>query len=286
MEFIIVTGLSGAGKSKAIYAMEDMDFYCVDNIPPSLIPIFYDLCNKSSDNRLKKVAIVTDVRVGGIFEELLDALNNLKEKNIQYKLLFLDAENEVLLRRFKETRRRHPLCQNNITSIESAVVIEREILKPIKEIADYIIDTTHISPSQLKERLTDLFLDNGLSALNITCMSFGFKYGTPSDADIQFDVRCLPNPFYIEELKHCTGLDENVRDYVMKWEQTKGFKERLISMVDYMIPLYCNEGKSQLVIAIGCTGGKHRSVALTQFLYNHLIERAYKATVHHRDIRK
>lgn len=286
MEFVIVTGLSGAGKSKAIYAMEDMDFYCVDNIPPSLIPVFYDLCNKSANSRLKRVAIVTDVRVGDIFDEFIDEINKIKEQNIEYKLLFLDAENEVLLRRFKETRRKHPLCQNNITSIESAIVMEREILKPLKEIADYIIDTTHISPAQLKERLSDLFLEDSSSALNITCMSFGFKYGTPADADIQFDVRCLPNPYYIDELKHFTGLDDNVKDYVMKWEQTIGFKERMISLIDYMIPLYCDEGKSQLVIAIGCTGGKHRSVALTQFLYNHLTERGCKATVHHRDIRK
>ena len=285
MEFLIVTGLSGAGKSRAVNALEDIGFYCVDNIPPKLIPTFYDLCRQAKGG-FKHVAAVTDIRGGNMFDSLFETLELLKEEEKAYRILFLDANDLVLINRFKETRRKHPLAENCLGSLEQAVKMERDILKTVRERADYIIDTSYLSPAQLKERISSLFLGDASEALMIHCVSFGFKYGIPSEADLVFDVRCLPNPFYVEELKKLTGLDEPVREYVMKWEQTQGFIRRFIDLIDYMLPLYCNEGKSQLVIAIGCTGGHHRSVALAQLLYNHLLENNRRASVNHRDIHK
>lgn len=287
MEFIIVSGISGAGKTSALHAMEDIGFYCVDNIPPALLSIFYELCEKSADDKMKRVAVVLDIRVGNFYEEFTAAAGKLKKENYHYKTLFLDANNDVLIRRFRATRRRHPLSPDpSIYTLDEAINLERELLAKLKSSADYLIDTSYLSTGQLKERVSTLFLENDISALSITCMSFGFKYGVPTEADLMFDVRCLPNPFYIEELKYKNGLDAPVRDYVLKWEQTKGILERIIEYLDYSIPLYNDEGKSQLLIAIGCTGGKHRSVALTQEIYNHLIENKHKVSVHHRDIGK
>lgn len=286
MEFIIITGLSGAGKSVAMRNMEDIGYYCVDNIPPMLVSTFYELCEKSADERMKKIAVVTDIRAGDVFEDILESLDKLKAAKKEYKILFLDARDDVLLRRFKETRRKHPLSDNYLGSTEQAVSLEREILKYIKERADYVIDTSFLSPTQLKERITSLFLGNISLGLTVTCMSFGFKYGLPSEADLVFDVRCLPNPFYVPELKPHTGLDECVFDYVMKFEQSREYSKRMISLIDYSLPLYLSEGKSQLVIATGCTGGKHRSVTLTRVLYDHILETGQRVIVHHRDIRK
>lgn len=287
MEFIIVSGISGAGKTSALHAMEDIGFYCVDNIPPALLTTFYELCDKSADERMKRVAVVLDVRGGDFFDEFSDEVSKLRKENYPYKVLFLDANNDVLVRRFRATRRKHPLFPDTtLHTINEAVNMERVILAKIKESADYLIDSSYLSSAQLKERITTLFLDNDISALAVTCMSFGFKYGAPTEADLMFDVRCLPNPFYIEDLKYKNGLDEPVKDYVLKWEQTQGVLKRIIEFLDYAMPLYANEGKSQLVIAIGCTGGKHRSVALTQEVYNHLIENKHKVSVHHRDIGK
>lgn len=286
MNFVIVTGLSGAGKTSALRALEDIDYYCVDNIPPILIPIFYDLCQQSKDSRMKNIAIVTDIRGGEVFDSLFEALDKLKAENKKYSILYLDARNDILITRFKETRRKHPLSDNYNGETTEAVKLERDLLRPVRERADYIIDSSQLSPAQLKERVTAIFLGDTVGTLTITCMSFGFKYGIPPEADLMFDVRCLPNPFYIKELKHLTGLDESVREYVMKWEQTVGFRERMTELVDYTLPLYRQEGKSQLVIAVGCTGGKHRSVALAQYLYNHLSAGQNKVCVQHRDIRK
>ena len=285
MEFIIVTGLSGAGKSVAVDAMEDIGFYCVDNIPPKLISTFYDLCQQAKEG-FDRVAVVTDIRGGDMFTTLADSLTKLKEEGKEYKILFLDASDLVLINRFKETRRKHPLLDHSLTSLEQAVQVERGILKAVREVSHYIIDTSYLSPSQLKQRVATLFLGNASEAMVIHCVSFGFKHGAPSEADLMFDVRCLPNPFYVPELKKLTGLDENVRDYVLEWEETQGFLERWLPLIDYMIPLYCKEGKSQLVIAIGCTGGHHRSVALAQLLYDHLISNGKRASVNHRDIHK
>lgn len=285
MEFLIVTGLSGAGKTRAINALEDIGFFCADNIPPKLIETFYELSQQAKGS-LSHVAVVTDIRGGDMFSTLFETLDMMKEEHKEYKILFLDANDYVLVNRFKETRRKHPLADNCLGSLEQAVKLERGVLRPVKERADYVIDTSYLSPAQLKERVSSLFLGDASDALKIHCVSFGFKFGLPTEADLVFDVRCLPNPFYVEELKHLTGLDKPVQDYVLKSDETKGFVKRLFDLVDYMIPLYCNEGKSQLVIAIGCTGGHHRSVTLAQILYDHLLEQNLRASVNHRDIQK
>lgn len=285
MEFIIITGLSGAGKTVAMRNMEDIGFYCVDNIPTILVSTFYDLCEKSADGHLKKVAIVTDIRAGDSFSDLFLSLDKLRNENKKYRILFLDAKNDVIFRRFKETRRKHPLNDNSI-GMEDAVQLERNLLISLKARADYVIDTSLLSPTQLKERISALFLGNPSLGMKVMCMSFGFKYGIPSEADLVFDVRCLPNPFYIPELKPHTGLDSCVYDYVMSFEQSKGYAERMISLVKYSLPLYSSEGKSQLVIAVGCTGGKHRSITLTRVLYDFILENGQSVTVHHRDINK
>ncbi|MGE4490126.1 MAG: RNase adapter RapZ [Kiritimatiellales bacterium] len=285
MECLIVTGLSGAGKSRAMDALEDIGFYCADNIPPKLIPTFYEL-SRQAKGTLSHVAVVTDIRGGDMFSSLLETLDQMKSDGKDYKVLFLDANDYVLVNRFKETRRKHPLADNCLGSLDQAVRLERDVLRLVKERADYVIDTSLLSPAQLKKRISGLFLGDASDALMIHCISFGFKYGVPAEADLVFDVRCLPNPYYVEELKNLTGLDEPVRSYVMKWDQTKGFVRRFMDLIDYMIPLYCGEGKSQLVVAIGCTGGHHRSVTLAELLYNHLLQQNLRTSVNHRDIQK
>ena len=285
MEFVIITGLSGAGKSRAIDALEDIGFYCIDNMPPKLISKFAEICLQS-DGKLERVAIVTDVRGGELFQGLFEELDLLKEQGFAYKLLFLDASDAVLMTRYKETRRKHPLVGMIDGSIENAIRTERALLKPARERADYIIDTSLLSAAQLRERIANIFLDNISNSMLINCMSFGFKYGPAVEADLVFDVRCLPNPFYIDELKQKTGLDAEVRDYVMEWPQSQELLAKLKDLIDFLLPLYLDEGKSQLVVAVGCTGGKHRSVTFTEMLYKHLSEQGKKVTVNHRDINK
>ncbi len=286
MEFIIITGLSGAGKSNALHALEDIGYYCVDNIPPLLLSTLYTLCETSSDNRMKKVAVVVDIRGGEVFDGLFDQLKVFDREGKRYKILFLDAKSDILLIRYKETRRKHPLADSTSVSTEEAVKLERELLKPVKAHADFVIDTSYMAIKQLKERVTTLFVENAGDSLIVTCMSFGFKYGIPLEADLLFDARCLPNPFYVKELKPLTGLDEAVREYVLKFDETQQFVERLLSFLDFSVPLYRAEGKSELVIAVGCTGGKHRSVTLARLLNSHFIENGQKSTIHHRDIWK
>ncbi|MBQ0098355.1 MAG: RNase adapter RapZ [Oscillospiraceae bacterium] len=287
MEFVIVTGLSGAGKTNALHAMEDIGFYCVDNIPPMLLETFYDLCENSTDNRMKKVAVVADVRSGEMFNDLSEVISKCKMAGKRFKILFLDAKTDTLLIRYKETRRKHPLSSElSSGSTADAVKLEAELMKPVKAIADYVIDTTYMALKQLKERVTTIFTQGNDDGLLVTCMSFGFKYGIPLEADLVFDVRCLPNPFYIPELKPLTGLDEEVREYVLKFDETQVFIEKLLSFLDYTIPLYKQEGKSEVVIGIGCTGGKHRSVTLARLLNSHFIENKQKSAIHHRDIWK
>ena len=283
MELVIVTGMSGAGKSVVANALEDIGFYCVDNIPPSLINPVVQLSLRGQDG-LGKVAIVTDIRGGKMFDELIPTLLQIKQTGVEFKLLFLDASSEKLVTRYKETRRRHPMATDNKMSVASAVELESEMLKPLKEIADYIIDTTMVSTSSLKQRITGLFLGDVSRGLTVQCMSFGFKYGCVPEADIVFDVRCLKNPYYIPELRGHTGLEESVREFVLNLPETKELINRFLSLIDYTVPLYCNEGKSQLVIAIGCTGGKHRSVVFAELLHNHLIEHNYSSVINHRDI--
>lgn len=285
MEFVIVTGLSGAGKTRAMHALEDIGFFCVDNLPPALIPVFYDLCVKS-ESLMGRVAVVTDTRGGELFKSFFTAMEALKRDKKPYRILFLDSSDAVLVRRFKETRRRHPLSEDLNGSLEQAVKLEREMLKPVKECSDYVIDTSGVSPAQLKTRITELFLSNPADSMTVHCISFGFKFGIPMEADLVFDVRCLPNPFYDEALRPQTGLDAPVRDYVMNKEETTGFVARFTDLVDYLLPLYSKEGKSQLVIAVGCTGGHHRSVALAQYMCDYLGGKGVKSSVTHRDIQK
>lgn len=284
MNLLIVTGMSGAGKSLAANTLEDMGYFCVDNIPPAIIPVFVDLAQRGGKD-LQKMAIVTDVRGGEMFNEISDVLLKLKEKNIDYKILFLDAEDKVLLRRYKENRRKHPLCDTGL-SVSEAVKSERKTLKNIREKADFTVDTSLISVSQLKSQLADIFLSGDNDGLKILCKSFGFKYGADVDADLVFDVRCLPNPYYIEDLKLKTGLDAPVSEYVLSFPESEEFARKIKDFLDFSVPLYIEEGKSQLIIAFGCTGGKHRSVTFAELICEHLLKKGYNVNTLHRDIKK
>ncbi len=285
MEFVVLTGLSGAGKTQAMHSMEDIGFFCVDNLPPALIPVFYDLCAKS-ESTMGRVAVVSDTRGGELFKSFFTAMEALKMEGKPYKILFLDASDGVLVRRFKETRRKHPLSDDLAGSLEQAVRLERDMLGPVRENSDFVIDTTGLSPAQLKGRIAEQFLTSASDSMSVHCISFGFKHGIPMEADLVMDVRCLPNPFYDPELRPKTGLDPDVRDYVMENGETRGFVERYTALLDYLLPLYEKEGKSQLVVAVGCTGGHHRSVALAQYTCDYLSGKGVKASVTHRDMLK
>ena len=284
MDLIIISGFSGAGKSVAVDALEDIDYYCIDNIPPALIGDFVKLCSQNTE--INKVAVVADTRGGAFFDGMQNAIKTLKYSGVEFKVLFLEASDDVLVTRYKETRRKHPLLEEANYSVEEAVHRERELLKPIREASDFIIDTSLLSASQLRERTKNLFLNNLTLGLNIHCMSFGFKYGPATEADLVFDVRCLPNPYYIEELKHKTGLDKDVHDYVMAFDDSKTLLDKLTDMLDFLLPLYEKEGKSQLVLAFGCTGGKHRSVTFAEEMYRHFNSDRKNVTISHRDINK
>ncbi|MBQ4257986.1 MAG: RNase adapter RapZ [Clostridia bacterium] len=283
MEFVVVTGMSGAGKSCAIDALEDIGFFCVDNLLPELIEPFYQLSKTSEKER---IAVVTDVRGGSLFAGLNDTLRRMEEAGNDFRLIFLDADDEILLRRYKETRRKHPLLDMFGGSVEDAVKFEREILDTVKSRADSLIDTTNLSPQELKSRLISMFLNTAGGLLFTRVESFGFKYGAPREADLILDVRCLPNPYYIPELQEKTGLDREVSDYVYSFEESREVLRKYLDLIDYMLPLFVREGKSQLVIAIGCTGGHHRSVAFAEKIGEHLISGNWKVSVAHRDIRK
>ena len=285
MDFLIVTGLSGAGKSRAVDALEDIGFYCVDNMPPQLISKVAEIC-LAGNSQINRIAIVTDLRGGDMFYGLFEQLDELKDKGLEYKLLFLDASNQELVRRYKETRRRHPLADLVKGGLEEAIRNERILLKPARERADYIIDTTHLSANELKQRMNNIFLDNIRNSMLVNVMSFGFKYGVPAEADLVFDVRCLPNPFYVDDLKPKTGLDEEVRNYVMDSEDSRKLLEKLKDLISFLIPLYQKEGKTQLMIGVGCTGGKHRSVTFAELIYQYLSDQNHNVRVLHRDIAK
>ncbi|MBU5675018.1 RNase adapter RapZ [Alkaliphilus sp. MSJ-5] len=281
MRFVIITGLSGAGKSQAVKYLEDFGFYCIDNLPPTLIPKFAELCHQSQ-GALDKVALVIDIRGGMFFDDLFTSLESLEALGYKYEILFLDASDNALIKRFKETRRNHPLSGDG--SISKGISLEREKLKELKARANNIIDTTNLRPAQLKDELTNIYVEgNESNNLIISIVSFGFKHGVPLDADLVFDVRFLPNPFYIEELRNFTGNDTKVREYVMNSPVSVEFSNKLNDMISFLIPQYIKEGKNQLVIAIGCTGGMHRSVTIAHVLYNYLKEKGYRVLMNHRD---
>ena len=286
MQLVIVTGMSGAGKSRVVDSLEDIGFFCVDNMTPKLIPAFVGLLNDSAEIR-EKVAIVADVRLGDSFSQLFSALDELKGMDCEYKVLFMDADNEVIFRRYQETRRKHPLSSVDTSkSLKDIIADEREMLQKARNIADFVIDTSVLSTSQLKERIAKLFVDDVTKTMKISIVSFGFKYGSPKDSDLLFDVRCLPNPFYVPELKAKTGLQSEVFDYVMSFEEAKNLEPKLTDLVTYLVPLYISEGKSQLTISVGCTGGKHRSVVFAEILCKAINDNGYKASVYHRDINR
>lgn len=287
MEFVIISGMSGAGKTSALHIMEDIGYYCVDNIPTSLLQTLYKLCKDSSDKAMKRVAVVVDVRGNGDYEVMYDDLENFKKNNEGVSILYIDAKVDSLIVRYKETRRRHPLTERlKDGSVAAAVKEEQRLLVPVKTLADYSIDTTFMSIKQLRERIISMFLENSSNSIMITFMSFGFKYGIPLESDLIIDVRCLPNPFYIAELKEHTGLEKCIQDYVLDSEETQEFVKRLIDWLDYSLPLYLKEGKSELVVGIGCTGGKHRSVTIAELLDNYFMEKGYKCIIQHRDVKK
>ncbi len=283
MKFVIVTGMSGGGKRTALKMLEDIGFYCVDNLPVALIGKFVELI-VTPNSEVTKVALGIDVRAGQSFDELADILNGIKEAGYAYDMLYMEASDAVLLKRYKESRRMHPLSPEG--RVEEGIHKERAILKPIREISDYVIDTSKLLTRELKEELDRIFIGNeAYNSLIVSILSFGFKYGIPADADLVFDVRFLPNPFYIDELKHQTGQDQAVQDYVKSFPETEEFMEKLTDMIRFLIPNYVKEGKYQLVIAIGCTGGKHRSVTLANELYKRLKDQGeYGLTIGHRDI--
>lgn len=283
MEFLIISGLSGAGKSQACDALEDLDFYCVDNMPVALIPRFAELC-VATGGRYNRVALVADIRNVESFAELFSALDELSRLGCAYRILFIEAGASVIINRYKESRRPHPLSDEADT-IEAAVTLEREILVPIRSRADYVIDTSDLTLARLKRSIAELFsAEEAMQGFDINVMSFGFKHGLPQEADLVFDVRFLPNPYYDLKLRHLSGLDAEVTEYMAAYPQTEEFTRRLEDMLLFLLPHYIEEGKSSLTIAVGCTGGRHRSVSIAKNLYETLVSHGYRCDVLHRDI--
>ena len=285
-DIILLTGMSGAGKSTAMSFMEDTGYYCIDNMPAELISTFINLT--ASSERYNKIAIVADVRSAGVYSAFRDAVADLLEQHYDYnvKTIFLDIKNHVALKRYKLTRRKHPFADKFNGSIEQALEYEREVLAPVRQNADYVIDTSDLDANQLRGRLTQILLGDEKAIMNINLISFGFKHGIPNDADFVLDVRCLPNPYWNDALKDKTGLDKDVYDYVFSFDESVTLLEKLKDMLDYLNPLYIKEGKSQLVIAIGCTGGNHRSVAFVEALNTYFFRKWPNVTVNHRDIKR
>ena len=285
MRFVIVTGMSGAGKSTALKMLEDMGYFCVDNLPPKLIKKFAEVC-KQSKGSIDKVALVMDIRGGIFFDDLFESLSELSKEQFQYEILFLDTSDEVLVKRFKEKRRSHPLAPGGrvITGIE----LERQKLRDVKDKADVIIDTSKYAIKDLREEMARKFGDKEMpeKQMAITILSFGFKYGIPVDSDLVFDVRFIPNPFYIPELKPFSGNDEPVKNYVMEQTETQTFLQKANDMFEFLIPNYQKEGKRQLIISIGCTGGRHRSVAIANSIYETLRANNHDVYIEHRDIKE
>jgi len=282
LEFTIITGLSGAGKSEAMRCFEDMGYFCIDNLPASLIPKMAELCSLPG-SKIRKVALVSDVRGGEFFDALFESLRELKGKNISYQILFLEASDDELVKRFKETRRRHPLAAGG--QIVEGIKRERRVLESLRGHADMIIDTTNIETYELRDKIRSSFLGKQKQkAILITVISFGYKYGVPIDADLVMDVRFLPNPHYIETLRKFSGEDQPVIDFVLDRQETQTFLECFQGLLAFLLPHYVAEGKTHLAVAIGCTGGTHRSVVLANAIERFLSEKGYNVTVRHRDI--
>ena len=285
MYFLIVSGMSGAGKSRAVATFEDLGYYCVDNLPIGLIPRFAEICLAATE-RYERVALVTDVRAGGDFQQLFDSLDSIKDMGCDYRILFLDTDTPTLIRRFKETRRKHPLMEKGVP-MTAAIEKERDMLSALRNRADFVVDTTGLSAAGLRERLLALFAgtDNG-GAFEVIVQSFGFKYGIPPESDLVFDVRFLPNPYYEMSLREKNGTDPDVRNYVFQGGTADALMGHLTTMIDFLLPRYIAEGKSNLIISIGCTGGKHRSVAIAEALSEHLRGRDYGVVTMHRDYQR
>ncbi len=284
MHLVVITGMSGAGKSQALNMLEDMDYYCIDNMPPLLIEEFVKLFDNNERKKTSNIAIGVDIRGGEFFYEINTIIKALKEKNIKVETLFLDASDEVLISRYQESRRTHPLSRSG--RVKDGIDKERDVLSDIKASATYIIDTTDISIWQLKKKVVSLFSPENQEkkGFPINIISFGFKHGMPTDVDMVFDVRFIDNPFYVKNLREKTGLDKEVKDYVLSKKEAKVFLEKLMDMVDYLVPLYIKEGKGQLSIAIGCTGGRHRSVTIAEELAKHLEQTCHRITTNHLNI--
>ncbi|MGI6734528.1 MAG: RNase adapter RapZ [Anaerovoracaceae bacterium] len=280
MEFIVVTGLSGSGKSQAMNCLEDLGYYCIDNLPPVLIKNFIKLV--AQDKKIEKVAFGIDIRGGEFFDDLKKGLKDLKKAGMNFKVLFLEASDEVLIRRYKETRRVHPLALDG--SIPDGIAREREKLTDIRKEADYIVDTSNMKVAQLHEELRNLLSSEEATGFTITIQSFGYKHGIPLDADMVFDLRFIPNPYYLPSLRNLTGNSQKVRDYVMKTPQAQGFVEKVYTLIDELIPFYIKEGKAQLVVAFGCTGGQHRSVTMANVFTEMFRQAGRRVLTIHRDL--
>ncbi len=286
-QIAIITGMSGAGRTEAMHVFEDLGYYCVDNIPAALIMELVEIAGKQAEGgESKKLAIVCDARSGENLGSLLDVLKELHEKGIELKTVFLDADDDKLVARYKSSRRRHPLCTDG-TTIVQGIQRERALMHDIREAADYVLNTTEMMPQELRDRINKTFAEgNERKGLSVTVFSFGFKHGAPADADLVIDVRFLPNPFYNPDLKHLTGLDEPVRDFVMLRDETIEFNRKWHDLLDVVMPGYVAEGKQQLAIGVGCTGGQHRSVALAESTGDYLKSKGYRVSVAHRDLAK
>ena len=284
MRLFIVSGLSGAGKSTVISILEDSGYFCVDNLPPELIPKFAELFQMGSGEH-QRAAVVCDIRGGSHFDGLFQALDTLDSMKVPYQILFVEADDQTIIKRYKETRRSHPLMDSQST-LARAVQTERKLMEPVRGRADIVLQTDAMSTRKLRDRVLELVYPGRkkVSELNVCVTSFGFKYGLPMEADLVFDVRFLPNPFYIEQLRHQTGLDDGVRDYVFRFAQSQAFLEKLEDMVGFLLPQFVEEGKSMVVVAIGCTGGQHRSVAMTHALAEYVRSLGYQVSENHRDM--
>jgi UPF0042 nucleotide-binding protein len=284
MDLVIVTGLSGAGRTQALRNLEDIGYFCMDNLPPGMITDFVDMCERK-DSGIKKAAIAVDSRSGDFFSTIYDNLNTLEKMGVKVRILFMDANDEVLIRRFNETRRQHPMAPTG--RVVEGIERERRLMQPLKERAYLVLDTSVFSVKKLRSVIREVFLEEGMGErVLVSVATFGFKRGIPTDADMVFDVRFLPNPFYIAELKDHSGIDEDVAGYIFSFEQTKVFLQKLVDMIEYLLPYYLKEDKNRLVIAIGCTGGMHRSVAIAEALIRELRSKGICVSIAHRDLVK